>query len=105
MPNQQTIFPANDFKPFADQHTKPPKMFQVLMHNDDYTSQDFVVAVLRSIFRKSGPEAQRIMLKIHTQGIGVAGTYTLDIAETKIAQVHALAKQRDFPLRCTCRGI
>ena len=80
---------------------KPPSMWRVILHNDDYTTQDFVVFILTSIFRKAEAEATRIMMDVHRQGRGVAGVYPHEIAETKAAQVHALAEQQEFPLKCT----
>lgn len=78
-----------------------PSLYQVLLHNDDYTTQEFVVQVLTSIFHKSESEAIQVMLQIHLQGIGVAGRYSYEIAETKVAKVLSLAKQYEFPLQCT----
>lgn len=78
-----------------------PKRYKVLMHNDDYTSMEFVVEVLTSIFRKSEAEAVRLMHKIHTEGKAICGVYTLEIAETKVAQTIELARENGFPLRCT----
>ncbi len=80
---------------------KPPVRYRVLMHNDDYTTMEFVVQVLRSVFRKPLPEAVDIMLQIHTNGLGVCGVYTAGVAETKISEVHTLARQEGFPLRCS----
>ncbi len=80
--------------------TKPPPMFKVLLLNDDYTTMEFVVYILEAVFRKSTVEATRIMLNVHRKGIGLAGVYTRDIAETKIAEVHGLASENEFPLRC-----
>jgi ATP-dependent Clp protease adaptor protein ClpS len=80
---------------------KAPRMYRVLLHNDHYTTMEFVVFVLERVFRKSETEAQAIMLAVHKQGIGVAGVYTRDIAETKAAQVKALAEREGFPLKCT----
>ena len=80
---------------------KTPPLWRVVLHNDDYTTQEFVVLVLRSVFRKPEPEAIRIMLAVHKAGRGVAGVYTFDVAETKLHQVRALAEQREFPLLCT----
>lgn len=79
----------------------PPPLFKVLMHNDDYTTMEFVVQVLEEVFRKSPPEANRIMLDIHCRGEGVCGTYPFEIAETRVVRVHALARKEGFPLRCT----
>lgn len=80
---------------------QPPSMWKVVLHNDDYTTQDFVVFVLTAIFHKPESEATRIMLAVHRQGKGIAGLYTRDLAETKITQVRALAEQREYPLLCT----
>jgi ATP-dependent Clp protease adaptor protein ClpS len=82
---------------------KPPPLYHVLLHNDDYTTMQFVVEVLQKVFSKPRAEANRIMLDIHTQGLGVAGTYPFEIAETKMAKVHALAKGEGFPLRCSLK--
>ncbi|MBN1464931.1 ATP-dependent Clp protease adapter ClpS [candidate division KSB1 bacterium] len=76
-----------------------PKLYKVLLHNDNYTTMEFVVQVLETIFYKSLPEATRIMLNVHQQGVGICGVYPYDVAETKVAQVHWLAKQNQFPLR------
>ena len=81
--------------------TKEPEMWDVLLHNDNYTTKWFVVEVLRSIFHKSGIEATKLMLQVHKNGRGVVGTYTWDIANTKVTAVHRLAKKREFPLRCS----
>ena len=78
-----------------------PKMFKVLLHNDDYTSMDFVVDVLMSIFHKNATEAEQIMIQIHEKGIGVCGVYSFEIAQTKAEQVRQKAKQNEFPLLAT----
>lgn len=80
---------------------KPPQMYKVLLHNDDYTSMDFVVAVLQTVFNHSEGVATRIMLHIHHSGVGVAGVYPHEIAETKVRKVLALAKEAEYPLLCT----
>ncbi len=80
---------------------KPPQMYKVLLHNDDYTSMEFVVAVLQTIFNHSEASATRIMLHIHHNGVGVAGVYSHEIAETKVRKVVELAKEAEFPLLCT----
>ena len=79
---------------------KPP-LYKVLFHNDNYTTMEFVVAVLRDVFHKSESDAVAIMLNIHRNGLGVAGTYTYEVAETKINKTHALAKEHEFPLKLT----
>ncbi len=81
--------------------TKEPRLYKVLLHNDDYTTMDFVVRVLMEIFRKSEPEATAIMLAVHEQGKGVCGVYPAEMAETKISEVHARARQEGFPLRAS----
>ncbi|MFV0438053.1 MAG: ATP-dependent Clp protease adapter ClpS [Desulfopila sp.] len=78
-----------------------PPLYKALLHNDDYTSMEFVVAILENIFQKPPQEATRIMLNVHQKGIGVAGIYTKEICETKITLVHELARQNEFPLRCS----
>jgi len=83
----------------------PPSMYQVLMHNDDYTTMDFVVEVLAKVFRKSVTEANQIMLNIHHKGHGVCGIYPFEVAETKISQVHSLARSTGFPLKCSLEKV
>lgn len=82
-----------------------PPMFEVLLHNDDYTTMDFVISVLQTIFQKSEVQATEIMLNVHNKGVGVAGIYTRDIAETKVAIVHDWAHQEGHPLRCTIQKV
>jgi ATP-dependent Clp protease adaptor protein ClpS len=79
---------------------KPP-LYKVLLHNDDYTSMDFVVFILVSIFYKDEPTARRIMMEVHNRGIGVAGVFTYEVAESKVNKVVALARANEFPLLCT----
>ena len=81
--------------------TKKPQMYQVLLHNDDYTSMEFVVQVLTEIFRHSRTMATQIMLHVHTRGVGVCGVYPYDMAATKVAQVQSTAQAAEMPLRCT----
>ena len=78
-----------------------PQMFKVLLHNDDYTSMDFVVEVLMDIFHKSHQQAEQIMLLIHEKGKAVCGVYTYEIAQMKVEQVRQLAKKSEFPLLAT----
>lgn len=80
---------------------KPPSLWRVILHNDDYTTQEFVVFILRAIFRKTDAEAVRIMLDTHQKGKGVAGVYPHEVAESKVLQVKALAEQNEYPLLCT----
>ncbi|HVM95512.1 MAG TPA: ATP-dependent Clp protease adapter ClpS [Candidatus Acidoferrales bacterium] len=78
-----------------------PKLFKVLLHNDDYTTMEFVVYVLISVFHRSETDAVQIMLHVHRKGIGVAGVYTREIAEARVRQVEALAREYEYPLRCS----
>src|SRR3970040_1804404 len=81
-----------------DQRLQRPRMWRVLLHNDDYTTQDFVVWVLETIFRKSRAEAFAIMMSVHRSGLGVAGVFTHDVAETKVKATQRLAEGHEFPL-------
>ena len=85
----------------VNQKLKPPKMYKVLLHNDDYTTMEFVVHVLETVFHKNLAEATEIMLSVHRNGIGLCGIYTHEIAETKVATVHELAQKYDFPLKAS----
>jgi len=78
-----------------------PQMFKVLLHNDDYTSMDFVVEILMGIFHKSHAQAEQIMLQIHEKGKAICGVYSFEIAQTKAQQVKQRAKQNEFPLLAT----
>ena len=83
------------------QKTQKPPLFKVLLHNDDYTTMEFVVAVLIEIFHHSEGQAIEIMLHVHRRGVGVAGVYAHEIAETKVKKVAERAKEAQFPLLCT----
>ncbi|MEN6492312.1 MAG: ATP-dependent Clp protease adaptor ClpS [Rectinema sp.] len=84
-----------------DVEAKEPEEYRVYLINDDFTTMEFVVSILMTVFHKSLPEATKLTVEVHRKGRGMAGTYSYDIAITKIQQVHALARQRGFPLRCT----
>lgn len=85
----------------AEPKTRPPPFYKVLLHNDDYTTMEFVVQVLETVFGHPSPVAQRIMLAIHHRGVGVAGVYPYEIAETKANRVMELARAAEYPLLCT----
>ena len=85
----------------AEEKVEKPPLFKVLLHNDDYTTMDFVVHVLESIFNMPEDQAFRVMLNVHVQGVGIAGVYTFEVAEMKVAKTTALAREHEFPLLCT----
>ena len=89
--------PKTKAKPKLDR----PRLYKVLLHNDDYTPMEFVVLVLVQVFHKSESDAASIMLHAHTHGYAVAGVYTFEIAETKVNETMALASKAQFPLLCT----
>ncbi|HUF78219.1 MAG TPA: ATP-dependent Clp protease adapter ClpS [Thermoanaerobaculia bacterium] len=80
---------------------KRPRLYKVLLHNDDFTTMEFVVDVLVRYFHKTTAEATRVMLEVHRDGLGLAGIFTYEVAETKVAQVTAEARQEGMPLKCT----
>ena len=91
--------PRLDFS--VDIEVREPRRYRVLLHNDDYTTMEFVVDILISIFRKSPDEATAIMVTVHKNGLGNCGVYTAEVAETKVAQVHDRARKAGYPLRCS----
>ena len=94
--SEQTIF-----KEEIKTKLKKPNMYRVIIHNDDYTTMEFVVEVLVKVFHKKVPEASKIMLDVHNKGKGIVGVYTADIAATKILQVKQMAEESGFPLKLT----
>lgn len=102
---------ANDYENDADldrgvvteteKKTKKPPLYKVLLHNDDFTTMEFVTYILQSVFHHDETKATQIMLHVHRKGIGVAGVYTYEVAETRVDRVHDLAKQYEFPLKCS----
>jgi ATP-dependent Clp protease adaptor protein ClpS len=89
-------------EPEARQKTQEPVKYRVLLHNDNYTTMEFVVKVIVSVFHKPAAEATKIMLDVHKKGQGVVGVYTWDVATTKVSQVHEMARQSEYPLRASC---
>jgi ATP-dependent Clp protease adaptor protein ClpS len=98
--------PAGDFQEQTGVRERPrlqePRLYRVILHNDDYTTMDFVVKVVMAVFHKPAAEATKIMLDVHRKGRGIVGVYTRDIAVTKVSQVHQMARQGEFPLRASC---
>jgi ATP-dependent Clp protease adaptor protein ClpS len=100
-PQEQTPKFEGDLQVAERPKTQRPRRYAVVLHNDDYTTMEFVVHVLTKFFRKSETEATHIMLNVHHKGFGVVDIFPRDIAETKAAQVMEYAKQKAHPLRCT----
>lgn len=90
-----------DVAPKEETTTKKPRRFKVLFHNDDFTTMEFVVHVLETVFHKSPAEAAQIMLQVHNQGTGVAGIYTREVAETKVETTLGVARREGHPLMVT----
>ena len=84
-----------------DEETTEPPLYKVLLHNDDFTTKEFVVTVLVSVFNKSLDQATQLMWSVHRHGVGVAGVYPFEVAETKIGIVKATAEEYGFPLKMT----
>lgn len=96
-----TSDPGVGVLPETTEQVKKPPLYKVLLHNDDYTTMEFVVYILKTVFHLSELDAVRIMLAVHHQGVGVAGVYTYEIAEVKVEKVTQLARTNEFPLLCT----
>lgn len=90
-----------DVKEKSREQVKEPEMYRVVLHNDDYTTMEFVVEVLVKVFRKTVMESTKIMLAVHKHGRGHVGVYTYDIAATKVQQVRRMAREREYPLKCS----
>ena len=102
--NSDTIFETG-LSHKTDKKLDEPKLYRVLLHNDHYTTMDFVVMILETVFNKDTAEATRIMLNVHNQGVGIAGVYTREIGETKISVVHEMAKKNQYPLKCSLEKV
>jgi len=85
----------------SEKKTEEPSLFKVLLHNDDYTTMEFVVWVLESFFNMPEDQAIQVMLNVHLRGVGVAGIYTFEVAEMKVEKTIALAREQEFPLLAT----
>ena len=85
----------------ADERVEHPRLWRVLLHNDDFTTQEFVVRVLESVFNMPHAEAFAVMMHVHQAGVGMAGLFTRDVAETKVKATQQLAEQHEFPLLVT----
>lgn len=101
MPDPQDIGGGTDVLVESETKLEKPKLFKVLLHNDDFTTMEFVIWVLEYVFMKPQPEAIAIMLKVHNEGVGIAGVYPYDIASMKSEKAMNLAKAREYPLLAT----
>jgi len=90
-----------DEETITSEEVQRPKKYKVILHNDDYTTMEFVIEVLRKVFHLSTADSEKVMLEVHNQGSGICGTYSFDIAETKVQQVMDMAKSSGHPLLCT----
>jgi len=104
MPRTDSRFEESAVAENAEKVAQPP-LYKVLLHNDDYTTMDFVVWILQSIFTMPEEQAVQVMLNVHMKGVGVAGIYTFEIAEMKVEKVTAMAREHEFPLLCTMEQI
>jgi len=95
--------PAETPETVTKKKLERPPLYDVLLHNDDYTTQEFVVYVLMKYFQHDGVTARKIMLHVHTRGIGVAGVYPFEVAETKAHQVVQFARENEMPLQASLR--
>ena len=100
MPEREYGF-GEEVEADSRERLKKPPLFRVLLHNDDYTTMEFVVEVLKRVFGKTDGDAFQIMWAVHTQGVGCAGVYTYEIAEMKVEKVTQMAREQEYPLLCT----
>jgi ATP-dependent Clp protease adaptor protein ClpS len=105
MPKQDPTIPVKERELATVEKPKVerPRLYEVLLHNDDFTTQEFVVYVLMKFFHHDAGTAEKIMLHVHTKGLGVAGVFTFDVAETKAGQVTRFAREHEMPLKCSIR--
>ena len=106
MPKRETAHQpgvATETRP--KERVKKPRLYKVIFHNDDYTTMEFVVWVLETVFHHDETTATEIMLHVHHNGMGVAGVYSYEIAETRVKKVEALARDHEFPLRCSMEEV
>jgi len=89
----------------VEDEVREPRQYKVMLHNDDYTTMEFVVHVLVNVFHKNENEATQIMLNVHNHGVGVCGVYTAEVAELKVSLVHRLSRESGYPLRCSMEEV
>ena len=105
MANNETIKSEGQTEVLQEERISEPDRYRVLLHNDDYTTMGFVVAILRAVFNKNPQEAEAIMLTVHENGVGQCGIYTKEVAETKVHMVKHEARLAGFPLRCSMEKV
>lgn len=96
---------SGDLRVIVEKKLKEPDRYRVLLHNDDYTSMEFVISVLCGVFHKTTEEATAIMLAVHQHGVGQCGVFTHEVAEAKVRRVHNAARAAGFPLKCTMEKV
>lgn len=101
MAGEQVPGGSEEIKERRKEKVKEPSMYKVILHNDDFTTMEFVVEVLKRVFRKPAIEAHAIMMNVHKKGAGLVGTYPYDIAATKVQQTRKMAEENGYPLKCT----
>lgn len=101
MPEFPDIDGGTDVLEETDVKLEKPKLYKVILHNDDFTTMDFVVFILQYVFNRSEPESFTIMLKVHNEGLGIAGIYPFEVANMKANKAMNLAKAREYPLLCS----
>ena len=101
MPDLPDIESEGDVLTESETKLEKPKLFKVLLHNDDFTTMEFVVFVLQYVFNRNDLDAFSVMLKVHNEGVGIAGIYPYEIAKTKSEKTMNLARSREYPLLCT----
>ena len=106
-PRRQQKSDDGDLQVVTEKKTRlqKPQLWRVLLHNDDFTTQDFVVLVLVSVFNKEPGEAHKLMLEVHLRGVCLAGVYTHEVAETKVLTVEQMAQAAQFPFLCTMEPV
>lgn len=99
--DQDHPYEESDSSVIEQVKVKKPKKYKVILHNDDYTTMEFVIFILKVVFHKTTTEAESVMLEVHNKGRGVCGIYSYEVAETKSKKVEVLAKEQSHPLICT----
>lgn len=105
MPSQDHFQSGEEQELLERDRLAEPERYRVIMHNDDYTSMEFVVGILQAVFHKNPEDAHTVMMAVHRQGVGQCGIYTREIAEAKISRVHRDARKAGFPLRCSMEKV